>query len=130
MLGIQIVPYPFPEGISGVFFKKDGKLFLGVNESDAENRKRFTIAHEIGHYILHPSSLLHYDKPNMIHYRSTQVLGPLEREANYFAAELLMPEDLVKQCIERGIRSVAELARRFQVSDEAMGYRLANLGFL
>lgn len=129
-LKITIVPYPFPEGIFGVFFKKDGKLLLGVNEKEAENRRRFTIAHEIGHYVLHPSSLLHYDRPDVVHFRAKNILGPEEREANYFAAELFMPEELLRKCIVVGIDSGPELAERFKVSVEAMGYRLANLGFI
>lgn len=129
-LRISIVPYPFPEEISGVFFKKDGKLLLGVNEKEPENRRRFTIAHEIGHYVLHPSSLLHYDRPEAVHFRAKNILGPEEREANYFAAELLMPEELLTKCIAAGMDSVPELASRFKVSEEAMGYRLANLGFI
>lgn len=129
-LNIVIIPYSFPEEISGVFFKKDGKQVLGVNQDEHENRRRFTIAHEIGHYLLHPASLLHYDRPEVVHFRSKNVLGPEEREANFFAAELLMPEELLRKCIDNGITSVSELASQFKVSKEAMSYRLANLNLL
>jgi Zn-dependent peptidase ImmA (M78 family) len=129
-LGIMVISYPFPDDISGVFFKKEGKLFLGVNQSESEVRRRFTIAHEIGHYILHPSEILHYDRPEAIHFRAKNVSSLQEVEANYFAAELLMPEGYIMSCIENGIRSVSELAKQFKVSDEAMSYRLMNLGLI
>lgn len=129
-LNITIIQYPFPNDISGVFFKKDGKLFIGVNESDSEYRQRFTIAHEIGHCILHPTELLHYDRQEIVHFRAKNLATPAEVEANYFAAELLMPEERILICVNNGIRSISELANRFKVSEEAMEYRLINLGLL
>ena len=129
-LGITVVQHPFPDDISGVFFKKESGLFLGVNQKDPEFRKRFTIAHEIGHYLLHPSEILHYDRPDAIHYRAKNVASPQEVEANYFAAELLMPEERITSCVESGLRSVSELANKFKVSEGAMSYRLIGMGLL
>lgn len=129
-LKIKVVPQPFESNISGVFFRKNNHLFLGVNETQNPKRQRFTIAHEIGHYILHSSEVLHYDESEL-HFRSENVSSMDEVEANHFAAELLMPEVLVNRCIEEaGIRSVPDLAIRFDVSEEAMRYRLINLGWL
>ena len=127
--GIKVVYQPFESNISGVFFRKNNHLYLGVNSTQQPNRQRFTIAHEIGHYILHSSEVLHYDESEL-HFRSTDVSSLDEVEANHFAAELLMPEALVNKCIEAGIRSVLVLSERFNVSEEAMRYRLINLGWL
>ena len=129
-LNINIVPFPFPENISGAFFKKDEKLFLGVNQEEADVRKRFTMAHEIGHYLLHPSDALHYDGPDVVYFRSANISKPEEVEANYFAAELLMPEERLTKCLDLGVQSISELARRFRVSEQAMTYRLTNLGLM
>ena len=65
-----------------------------------------------------------------LHFRADNILSPQETEANYFAAELLMPEILIDRCIENGMFSITELAASFQVSDQAMRYRLINIGYL
>ncbi len=132
-LGIKIIPHAFSDDISGVFFKKDGKLFLGVNKKHHENRQRFTIAHEIGHYILHSTDVLHYDnEPDLdgVYFRAEDIYSDNEREANHFAAELLMPSELIEKCIQADIKSISQLAARFNVSEEAMRYRLINLRYL
>lgn len=134
---ITVVPYAFSENISGVFFREDGKLFLGVNSGHNEHRRRFTIAHEIGHYILHASEKVHYDvskgaKESLegVYFRADDITGKDEIEANHFAAELLMPKDLVEKCIASGLLVISDLADRFNVSVDAMRYRLINLGYL
>lgn len=131
-LEVKVIEHSFSDNISGVFFKKDGKLFLGVNSNHHEHRRRFTIAHEIGHYILHSAEVLHYDKsdPDKIYLRADNVLGLDEVEANHFAAELLLPEKLLLKCIENNILSIKDLAERFNVSEDTMRYRLTNLGYL
>ncbi len=135
VLNIAVVQHPFAKEVSGVFFKKDGDMFIGVNSKHSETRSRFTVAHEIGHYILHASEALHYDDHTKLpiefaFFRSENVTNEDEREANHFAAELLMPEELIERCVEAGIRSTIALAERFKVSDQAMTYRLVNLGYL
>jgi hypothetical protein len=100
----------------------DGHAIVLRGGSD-ERRRRFTIAHEIGHFVLHP-----------------QRLGPerggavnaawraQEREADQFAAELLMPEPLVREAVVEQGDDVARLADRFDVSRPAMQTRLRRLG--
>lgn len=131
-LGIRVIEYPFSENISGLFFKKDSQIFLGVNQNHPNNRKRFTIAHEIGHYLLHSKDILHYDLEELdkVYFRAKSILSREETEANFFAAEILMPDSLIDKCIDSGINSVEELAKFFEVSEEAMRYRLINLGYL
>jgi Zn-dependent peptidase ImmA (M78 family) len=130
-LSIKIVPHQFSDGISGVFYKKGKELFLGVHSEDFPTRQRFTIAHEIGHYTLHADDLLHFDKNVEQMFFRTEFLSSIEeREANIFAAEILMPELLVEKCMQRNIDSVEEMAEYFKVSTLAMNYRLINLGIL
>jgi Zn-dependent peptidase ImmA (M78 family) len=130
-LGIEVVPHLFSYNISGVFFRKDDRLYLGVNSQHHEHRKRFTIAHEIGHYVLHSDEVLHYDSKDVeVFFRSDSISDLNEIEANHFAAELLMPEERVKHLIEENVQSIQELASRFNVSEDAMRYRLINLGYL
>jgi len=131
---INIIYRDFSDDISGVFFKKDGKLYLGVNKTHFETRQRFTIAHEIGHHILHTDDILHYDdfekKNEEMYFRADKIRSSQETEANFFAAEILMPAALIASCVENGIEYVDSLANSFNVSPEAMRYRLTNLGYL
>jgi len=131
-LNINIILYDFSDGVSGAFFKDHDNLMLGINKSHSEQRQRFTIAHEIGHYVLHSTEFLHYDtkKLDEIYFRADNVSNQDEVEANHFAAELLMPEKLINKCIDNNIHSIEKLAQRFNVSQNAMRYRLINLRIL
>ncbi len=131
-LNIKLLPSDLSENISGVFFRSKGDLYLGYNKHQHVHRQRFTIAHEIGHYRLHASENLHYDKDEVdsVYFRSNDVSNSEEIEANQFAAEILIPEALVDKCIAYGITAIDKLATRFNVSESAMRYRLINLGYL
>lgn len=113
---------------------------IGVNSNHALNRRRFTVAHEIGHFLLHAASEFHVDGTFAAYRRdgrSAEGTDWVEVEANAFAAELLMPhtflvEDLENvQAIDLEDESeVAGLAKRYGVSQQAMTFRLANLDYL
>jgi len=62
------------------------------------------------------------------HFRINDVSNLEVIEANHFAAELLMPDILIKKCIDSGINHVNDLASKFNVSEDAMRYRLINFG--
>lgn len=98
-LGVKIIKHSFSDNVSGVFFKKDSKLILGVNSNHHEHRRRFTIAHEIGHYILHSTEALHLHMKECekVYLRADNISGLNEAEANHFAAELLIPEKAYSQ---------------------------------
>ena len=93
LLGIDVLHHQFSDNISGLFFKKNNKLYIGVNSSQSEHRKRFTLAHEIGHFLLHTDESFHFDQDNVL-YRADSILSSTETEANHFAAEILMPEEI------------------------------------
>ena len=119
--------------------RKDGRAVIGVNSLDAPTRRRFTIAHEIGHLVLHKNEQFHVDEKFPIGLRnelSSLAVDEKEIEANQFAAELLMPSHLIAKDIEElpaDIEAddvISRLARRYQVSIQAMTIRLSTLGIL
>lgn len=118
------------EGVSGVIVKEpdEPKPRIILNDRDGGNRQRFTAAHEVGHYF---SRLEDQDsKYGYVDSRddlSSSGKDPNERWANQFAAELLMPAFAVRKFFADGM-SEARLAREFAVSEQAMHYRLRNLG--
>jgi predicted transcriptional regulator len=94
-----------------------------VNSRHSRERKRFTIAHEIAHYVLHRDQIGDRLQDNAF-YRSSRLSGRVEAEANRLAADILMPFPLIEQLRREGATSVEELARRFEVSKVAMAIRL------
>ena len=124
--------------VSGLLYRDEERKVIGVNSRHAPVRQRFTIAHEIGHLLMHEGRPVFIDRLVRVNARDGST-SQEEVEANAFAAELLMPRILlqgeVNSILGQG-RSVGpdelvrELATKFQVSSEAMGYRLANLGVL
>lgn len=96
-----------------------------INATDPARRQRFTLAHEIAHYILH-RDLIGDGLIDDGMYRS-KLGGVYERQANRFAANILMPAALIKGYYRGGMQSLAELGRVFDVSTEAMRIRLGEL---
>lgn len=129
-MGLDVKRGPLPENVSGVLRKIPGDVAVIVLEdSDSLNKKRFTCAHELGHYILRAGDADYMNVEGYVELRST---GPSPGEisdevfANQFAAFLLMPrEEVLLRC--KSDRHVYMLAPHFGVSDEAMRYRLGNL---
>lgn len=118
---------------SGMLIRKDGHALIGINSREARVRQRFTIAHELGHYFLHPN------KDAFVDYRDNKqgvMRSPREKQANMFAAALLMPRRfLARDCkaVSRDGFSEDELtalARRYSVSDDAMRFRILNLNIV
>lgn len=119
-LGIQI--YQRPIKASGILIKDDSGEWIVVSIRDSVRRQRFTIAHEIGHSRCGHQGLQFMCDSN---FRADNVI---EREANQFAAELLMPELAFATLYNRGKRE-RELANYFGVSVEAAKWRAVDLGF-
>jgi hypothetical protein len=118
----------FPDSISGKIFRDPLNggptgFSIVVNASHSLNRKRFTIAHEIGHFILHRQRLESGELVDDTMYRSG-VTAKEETAANRFAADLLMPFSLIRTLIAAGIRTPETLAAKLQVSLPAMKIRL------
>lgn len=139
MRGLKIVPYPLGDDVSGLLAIQDGKGTIGYNQNEPKVRRRFTIAHELGHYELHrDKSDLFVDKEFI--YRSQQsgntpINKTMEQEANYFASAILMPTNLLRNEVEkmnldlRSDEAIQQLANLFEVSSTAMSIRISSLGF-
>ena len=126
----------FPDDVSGALHRGAEGAVIAVNRAHHPHRRRFTIAHELGHFLLHQDAPAYYDPKNQVglHFRA-KVTGatwdPKEVEANKFAAELLMPRKLLEARVRASAEvDAAELAAEFNVSPEAMTYRLAELRFV
>jgi Zn-dependent peptidase ImmA (M78 family) len=112
---------------SGYFRNVNGKWIIGVNKLHHKNRKRYTLAHELGHYILHKDK--NVDIVDTTFFRNNKT-DSIEYMANEFAAKLLMPEDKVRDFVDnQGIKNIGELAEKFEVSASAMKYRVVSLGY-
>lgn len=134
--GLRIERREFEDDWSGFLLRGSDKAIIGVNAKHGVNRQRFTIAHELGHFLLHDGETLHVDKSFKINFRdvnSSLGTGIEEIESNTFAAYLLMPEsflmpDVREEHLDINDESaIAELAKRYQVSAQAMTFRLMNL---
>ena len=127
-LGIKVYrTRDFDDRISGLIQKDErygGKSGYAIytNANHPITRRRFTIAHEIGHFVLHHDLIGDGITDDGL-YRS-RLRGELESAANRFAANLLMPNELVWKFIEQGVDTVEELAKKFKVSESAMSIRL------
>lgn len=130
---------PFDDDLSGMIYIKGTQPIIGVNSLHHSNRQRFTIAHEIGHLVLHRNQIqdqVHVDKRFPVLMRdSKSATGNqrMEMEANRFAAELLMPIFLLRPILVKNVfdiddeRPLEKLSRTFQVSKQALEYRIRNI---
>lgn len=115
---------------SGMLMPSRRMVYLNAEECHrVPRRRRFTIAHELGHLVLHAGDTA---APAVFcrHVRSTEspISDAIEREANHFAAELLMPDELMRAAVARGVTGPDALGDRFEVSPLAAAWRLFNLG--
>jgi hypothetical protein len=106
----------------------DSGFAIFVNANHSEVRRRFTIAHEVAHFVLHRDLIGDGITEDAL-YRSG-LSDAVEREANGLAAEILMPRHLIRTWFAKGLHDPAELANMFEVSRQAMEYRLSNLGLV
>ena len=140
-LGISVEYATFPDGSTiGMVVTKggNGKIFAAI--SDTPYRLRFAIAHELGHYFLHlmEGNVIKDgavgDRIIDLFWENEPLAGPFakdlkrEIEANRFATELLMPMEFVRKEWYRN-PNLLSLARMFDVTEDAIGYRVAGLNF-
>lgn len=144
-LGVRVHDEGLEDDVSGVLIVKGKERHILVNKAHHGNRRRFTIAHELGHLRLHDSEgdRIFIDHQIRVYQRVGEASSDVykqpgsltdmrqEREANMFAASLLMPAPLVmRAALERDMRDefdVAALAKTFGVSEQAMSIRLQQL---
>jgi len=137
-LGVRVQKTDLGPECSGALARKDGSAVIGVHWLHHPNRQRFSIAHELGHFKLHEGGT-YVDKDIVVRFRDEKSgtgTDAEERQANQFAATLLMPADWVKVAFDSRAYAfgdglaLEELAQLFQVSTQAMSFRLADLGLL
>ncbi|WP_433081606.1 ImmA/IrrE family metallo-endopeptidase [Dactylosporangium sp. CA-052675] len=139
--GAMIARNHFSGNQSGFALRQGSMRIIGVNTTTSPRRQRFTIGHELGHLELHVAKSLIVDHSYVFNRDEVSSLGTdrEEVEANGFAAALLMPRQLIVSELQKELHKAAfssrdeligRLARAFDVSNEAMGYRLINLSII
>lgn len=137
-MGAQLRFSPLDQELSGMIFIKDGVPIIGVNSLHHPNRQRFTIAHEIGHLVLHRQTLtsaVHVDKDFKLFRgpKTAEGSDPIEVAANNFGSELLVPRTFLEPFLEKlhvdmdDEKPLEELAQKFRVSKQVLSYRIQNL---
>lgn len=122
---LKTMPDADADGASGQYLERGptGEPTIYINTKKSWTHQRFTLAHELGHYFLGHGSRMRDTKEQLFK------RDPAEIDANRFAAELLMPENKVRE-YARNFLSLEEMADRFRVSEQAMYNRLDNLALL
>lgn len=125
----------FPDGVYGVLWREGNQFGIVVSDAcPTRGLRNFSVAHELGHYHIdgHLESLLGAgdgQAPSLgSHFRDQQ--NRHEREADWFASELLMPVRFAGELIldrDPAVSSIRELADRFDVSLTAASIRYTNL---
>lgn len=127
--GYDVLMANLPPDVAGMVYEKRKAIL--INNKDSTQRQAFTIAHELGHIKLHPDELA--ADPNLgVLYRiplGHKDSDPKEQEANCFAANLLVPDKMLKALVEQynKLATVERLARVFGVSTDVIRYRLKDL---
>lgn len=125
-LGVDVRYEPMDMEKSGKISRFGRGHVITINALHHPNRKRFTLAHEIGHYCLHRS--MKEEFVDEVFFRD-ETSSQIEREANRFAADILMPEEDFRKFASQISSKVEDLADHFQVSSLAVRFRAKQLGF-
>jgi len=115
------------ESVAGLLDKNNKTIY--VNSTDSTERQRFTIAHELGHYIYDHDE----DKFGLNYRDGNRNRNSAERQADDFAGEVLMPSPLLRKKLKEysdARPTISEIASLFGVSKEAMRVKLDNMGLL
>lgn len=120
-MAIEVTPFDLPDSISGIYNEINGQPYIAVNSKHSAARRRFTIAHELYHFL---TELCEDIDLALV---TEGGLDEIERNANKFAATILMPRDAVHAIWSKGV-CVKHMAEIFNVSEQAMQIRLKDLG--
>lgn len=130
-LGVPVKAATLAPGISGEIRPYENGFVIRINRHDPAKRQRFTVAHELAHFLLHADQIGTGISDDVL-YRSS-LSDRREAQANRLAADILMPDGLVRQQVEaayeKGVGDlVLFLAEEFAVSEAAMRIKLDQLG--
>jgi Zn-dependent peptidase ImmA (M78 family)/transcriptional regulator with XRE-family HTH domain len=131
-LGVPVFDWDFPDEISGIYACDDGVVCIGVNEAHPYVRQRFTIAHELGHliYAENRDLFLDFTEAEAAAWAEDSRHRLHEMKANQFAADLLMPRPWIRDDVRLRGLDVTFLAKRYEVSEQAVWFRLLALGLV
>jgi Zn-dependent peptidase ImmA (M78 family) len=123
-------------GCDGRIIHEGNKSIIVINDQiQYQSRRDFTIAHELGHYLMHRNNLIqHMDSISTMSWFDSSVKNQIsiqEFEANTFAAEILLPSSIFEKELERKAFSpelVKEIADKFRVSQSSIIYRFVEFG--
>ncbi len=122
--------YEEMDDISG-YLEYSGGWIIGLNKYQNETRQRFTASHELAHLLFDREIIKSKGKHNdFILFRDNSSVDEIEKNANDFAANLLMPQDKFHQLVKEGTNTIEGLAQKFNVSPAAAKYRAFKLGYL
>lgn len=132
MIGLDVMLLPLEDGTDGLLVKDEpSKPFKAVIDSNSNrHRRRFTLAHEIGHFVKKYQFFPENETAGEVERRSEMSsygTDPEEIWANKFAAALLMPSGVMRR-LWADNASVEEISDRLDVSIASIGHRLENLG--
>lgn len=113
--------------VSGALRIENGVWTIYVNKKHSQNRQRYTIAHEFGHYCLHKDFMNEFEDTTF--FRRESDWTSREYDANQFAADLLMPKENLEKALDNNIITIKELSEAFGVSMIAMKNRLLSLNY-
>lgn len=119
--GCEYMERTMPPNVSGAIERDGGQYKILINMTNSLNRKRFTAAHELAHYIKHRPYLQAHHTENIM--LRSGMSNKYEVEANKIAADILMPMEVVNERAET-IKSFNKMAEIFGVSRQAMLVRL------
>ena len=117
--------------MSGALRKEGNRWVIYVNRSDSQQRKLFTVAHELGHFFVHRQLCNEFVDGQLISRDDQERHAVIELEANEFARNIIMPEVNVRELVTGKITSdtLQSFAQSFGVSTLAMETRLKNFGY-
>lgn len=128
-LGVKVLLSTLPRGTSGQIGQEDGEFVIRINRHEAKQRQRFTLAHELAHFLLHRDKIVAEGgwSENVL-LRSGQPAN-IEYEANRLASDLVIPSSQLEAATEEYTGPITseiieDLARRFGVSTAAMEIKL------
>ncbi|MCI6695051.1 MAG: ImmA/IrrE family metallo-endopeptidase [Campylobacter sp.] len=128
---IEIIDDDLGLEISGMIEYASGGFVITINKYHSYERRRFTLAHEFGHYCMHREYLINNKSiKDVALFRSENTKDKKEFEANEFAAKLLMPKDDFLDVIKSGKTKLGDIAEHFGVSATAAKYRAYKLGLI
>lgn len=125
-IALRVVP--MDAQVSGYLKKEEGRWIIGVNSLHHPRRQRFTIAHELGHYVLHRDRHDQFEDKVLFRAESGGDFNE-ETQANSFAASILMPEERFREVITELNGNVQAIAEVFEVSSLAVSFRARSLGY-